>query len=404
MALWTFGIALLSFLGDGVSSEFIPGGITRRMGGYRPNRAQMDKEADIVKKAPEDLKAPKFGAFEIGGKSWAFILDEPEEEGAPAKLFVDTNADGDLTNDPETKWEARQNGGSTTYFGSATIDLGDGKVGELGLYRFDPNDKQRAALKNTMMFYTDYGYEYTLKLDGEEFKTSVAGSVTEEMPLWIDRDKNGQQSQNYEMVKIKAPFNFTGTTYVLSIEKGDLAIAKADKELPQAPMPPNLSIGKPALTFTAKTMDGAEVEFPKSFAGKIVMLDFWATWCGPCIGEIPNMKEAYTEWHDKGFEILGVSFDNEGMEEKLKDFLTTKELPWAQIYEGKGWNTSIGQQHDVSGIPFVLLVDGDSGEILGTARQLRGPGLSQYIGKALQKKFPNLEIEVKEKEKEESDK
>jgi hypothetical protein len=98
------------------------------------------------------------------------------------------------------------------------------------------------------------------------------------------------------------------------------------------------------------------------------------------------MKEAYAEWHDKGFEILGINFDSANFEEKLDAFLKENELPWPQVYEGKGWETKIGKMHDVSGIPFVLLVDGDSGEILGTSRELRGPGLSDFIGKALEKK------------------
>ncbi len=64
------------------------------------------------------------------------------------------------------------------------------------------------------------------------------------------------------------------------------------------------------------------------------MLDCWATWCGPCIGEIPHMKEAYAAWHDKGFEILGVSFDSENMDDKLKEFLTEKELPCNRFTRG----------------------------------------------------------------------
>jgi hypothetical protein len=95
------------------------------------------------------------------------------------------------------------------------------------------------------------------------------------------------------------------------------------------------------------------------------------------------MKEAYEAHHENGFEILGVSFDSEGEEEKLRKFLEEKELPWPQIYEGKGWNTTIGNQHDVSAIPFVLLVDGDTGKILGTAKELRGPGLVDFVGEQL---------------------
>ena len=123
------------------------------------------------------------------------------------------------------------------------------------------------------------------------------------------------------------------------------------------------------------------------------MLDFWATWCGPCIAEVPNMKKAYADWHDAGFEILGISFDRADEEEKIKEFEEKHELSWSQIYEGKYWETTIGKMHDVSGIPFVLLVDGDSGEILATARELRGPGLSAFIGKQLAKKDGQAAVE-----------
>ncbi len=98
------------------------------------------------------------------------------------------------------------------------------------------------------------------------------------------------------------------------------------------------------------------------------------------------MKEAYEKHHEAGFEILGISFDQEGMAEKVQAFLKDKELPWEQIYEGKYWETSLGIQHDVSGIPFVLLVDGDTGKILGTAKELRGPKLSGFIEEKLKEK------------------
>jgi hypothetical protein len=96
------------------------------------------------------------------------------------------------------------------------------------------------------------------------------------------------------------------------------------------------------------------------------------------------MKEAYSAWHEKGFEILGVSFDQENMSEKVTSFLESQEITWNQIYEGKGWETTLGGMHDVSAIPFVLLVDGDTGEILADAAALRGPGLSEFIGKILE--------------------
>jgi hypothetical protein len=83
--------------------------------------------ADYVKQLPEDLLQPKFGYLEDGEKRWAFVLDEPAEK--PASLYIDTNGDGDLTNDPEVKWEARTQAGTTMYSGEGQVDLGDGQIG-----------------------------------------------------------------------------------------------------------------------------------------------------------------------------------------------------------------------------------------------------------------------------------
>ena len=368
-----------------LKETFMGSGVTRKVGGYRPVRSVMDKQSDIVRVAPENLETPHYGVIQIGDQSWAYILDE-HAEGNDA-LYIDANADGDLTNDPRAIWTSSQRGEYKMFNGSGEIELAKGKIGAIKLYRFDPADKRRASLKDTILFYADYGYEYRFELDEQEFSTFVSGGPTPTTRFSVDRDGNGKVSRRFEQAGIGEAFNFTGTTCVFRLNDSVLSLEKATEEVEQMPLPPNLETGRKALEFVATTMDDVEVSFPSAYAGKIVMLDFWATWCGPCIGEIPNMKKAYANWHDQGFDILGVSFDRADMDEKILAFLDKNELPWPQIYEGKMWDTTLGHMHDVSGIPFVLLVDGDSGEILATARQLRGPGLSDFIRQELEKKF-----------------
>lgn len=380
---------------DEVLSKFMAEGAARKMGGYRPNGAQLSEDDSVVKVAPDGLESPKYGTLDYAGNSWAFILDERENG---HKLFVDTNGDGDLTNDPEATWASKKVGEFQQFSGNARIALDEQRSGAIGLYMFDPKDERRANVKGKVFFYADFGAEYTFELDGKEFSVFEAGFPTKRSSYAIDRDGNGQISSQLERARVDMPFNFTGTTYVFKLEHGKLLLEKAEEELERAPLPPDLSVGKPALEFTATTLSGEEVNFPKDFAGSIVMLDCWATWCGPCIREIPNMKEAYAQWHEEGYEILGVSFDSEGQDDAVKEFLEEKELPWPQIFEGKGWDNAIGRMHDVSGIPFVLLVDGDSGKIIATERSLRGEGLADFIGKQLKKKNGNPDEEDSQEE------
>lgn len=379
-------LASTALAGDGVSMKLITSGATAKSGGYSPIRAELTGASAAVKVAPKDLTAAKYGAFTFGAKSVAFILDEPT--GKPARLFVDTNGDGDLTNDPAAEWAARAQGTATMYFGGANVDLGKGPMA-IKMYRFDPADPQRAALKNTILYYADFGYEVTLTLDGKDFKSFVAGEPAEKVSLSVDRNNDGKISYKRENIRSGVPFNFTGTSYVLKSEKGSLSLAKADKAVDATPLPPNLEIGQKAIKFTSPTIDGGKVEFPGDYKGKLVMLDFWATWCGPCIAELPNVKKAYEKWHEQGFEILGISFDQPEMKDKVKGFVDSNGLPWRHIYEGKFWDTTLGGTYDVGAIPFVLLVDGDTGEILATAKELRGPGLTDFIEKALAKKKGN---------------
>ena len=106
------------------------------------------------------------------------------------------------------------------------------------------------------------------------------------------------------------------------------------------------------LVFTA--MDGRAVNLSQ-MTGKVVLIDFWATWCGPCVAEMPNVKKAYAELHDQGFEIIGVSFDEDAA--ALKKYVAVNELPWPQFFDGGGWQNAINKQFGIRAIPTMYLVD-----------------------------------------------
>ena len=85
------------------------------------------------------------------------------------------------------------------------------------------------------------------------------------------------------------------------------------------------------LKFTAA--DGHEVDLAQ-MRGKVVLIDFWATWCGPCVAELPNVLKAYEKLHPKGFEIVGISLDSDRA--KLETFIKEKNMTWPQFFDGQG--------------------------------------------------------------------
>src|ERR1039457_6150567 len=141
--------------------------------------------------------------------------------------------------------------------------------------------------------------------------------------------------------------------------------------------------GQKAPAFQAKTVEGKPVNFPDDYKGKVVLLDFWATWCGPCRAELPKVVSAYDQYHSKGFEVLGISLDQPRQGPSLIKFTKDNNMPWPQVYDGRYWKAAIAVQYGVHSIPCPILVDGDTGMILADGTNALGHKLTRALDKAL---------------------
>jgi thiol-disulfide isomerase/thioredoxin len=144
-----------------------------------------------------------------------------------------------------------------------------------------------------------------------------------------------------------------------------------------------ISAGEKAFAFHTNTVDHKPVNFPDDYKGKVVLLDFWATWCPPCRAEIPRLVATYNKYHDKGFEVVSVSLDQPRQGPALLQFVKDNNMTWPQIYDGKYSKTPVAVQYGVHGIPCPVLVDGDTGMILATDTDALGNRLARAVDSAL---------------------
>ena len=157
----------------------------------------------------------------------------------------------------------------------------------------------------------------------------------------------------------------------------DQMLAMIDQRAEARKVQSALKPGKPFPDFEGTQLDGKALSLT-SFKGKVVLVDFWATWCGPCVRELPHVKTAYDKYHGKGFEIVGISLDRE--RDALEKFIKKNEMSWPQHFDGKAWESPVAQKYGVDSIPATFLLDRE-GNII--AKDLRGEALENAVAKAV---------------------
>jgi len=225
--------------------------------------------------------------------------------------------------------------------------------------------------------------------DGKPTEATLAPEL-KEFDALLEKYKGDKSDDVAQILMMKAALY----SQVLDDEaKGDALLEQLQRDFPDSKAAANLKRQEASKKIRAGLVKGAV--FPDfnekdlagkplslaGYKGKVVLVDFWATWCGPCVRELPHVQATYAKHHAQGFEIVGISLDSD--RQKLEKFIKEKNMPWQQFFDGNGWENKLGQKYGVNSIPATYLLDGE-GKIIGS--NLRGDALETAVAEALAKK------------------
>ncbi len=169
-----------------------------------------------------------------------------------------------------------------------------------------------------------------------------------------------------------------------------LALQKENRtgEVPARVSPrgrPDALVGKKAIEFNVKDLNGNNLSL-EQYRGKVVLLDFWAVWCGPCVAEMPNVKQVYEKYRDENFQIIGISLDKS--RDTLVGYLEKEGITWPQFFDGDGWKNQVAGMYGIRAIPHMYLIDGE-----GVVRKsdVRGRALEPAVAELIRENNARLQ-------------
>ena len=404
---------------DTVRLTPVPTGAAEKVGGsLYGNVTLSDFRPATVKLLPPGPSAhPLYGTLPIrtpAGVGVAVVVDTAAD--GSSRLYVDANGNGDLTDDPAAEWAtgpaskravAGMKPEALAHVGGATVHLGTADRpfdGFVGLWMAVPRKPATqptaasAAASTTkpagpdLHFYRDYYTHGRLTVAGAEHDAYLlderaAGSFVPTgsgafVRLFVDLNDNGKLDLG-EMFDVAKPMKMRGQVFEateVSPDGRSFRFGPSDKV---AHSPDDVAVGKVAPAFAAVDLAGHDVRFPDAYKGKVVLIDFWATWCVPCMEEVPTVAAAYAKHHEAGFEVVGVSLDLPEDGEKVKRVTAEHKMVWPELFADVGKVPADIDMYSVGPIPSAFLVDGTTGKILASGNDLRGPGLERAVAKVM---------------------
>ncbi len=336
-----------------------------------------EKSTLRIRKEPKyQSKNPIYGKIIVGNspakQNIAVIVDEAD--GQTPRIYIDANNNRNLTDDKIPEWTKSESGG---FFKEVVIKatfLIDGKSQELNLpytaFRYRNEERKQTRV----VFQSKFARSGELKIGNNAYKI-VAQTYNEqglfsnpqEITIGIDTNQDGQISKSLLSAEIfwggnggGKPFNIAGETYRMArvSESGEKIIL----EVSPVKVEPKKSIltNAPAPDFSFQTLDGKTMGL-SDLKGKVVLLDFWAIWCSPCIANLPDIKKIYNRHGHSEFEIIGISLDGgEASKTTLNDlhnFAAKEQMNWLIAFDNGGWDNTAAQMYNITGIPIHIVVD-----------------------------------------------
>ena len=341
--------------------------------GYYPQAVQLSSDAVSGLTEPTYDGTPMYASLTLGGASYALVIDKDENDG---KLYVD--ADGSKALSPVDWIQQLYDGG---YLASMSFQLPTGH----GVRAYRLFLEWSPSTPTAIIYFRDNYMLGEIELGGVTYKMAIIDENSDGLfddrdhdQLLIDSDQDGEllaSSDSHERYWLDVPFNIDGTVYAATSVSPDGSSIVVDKSDAWVDQKFPLAVGFPAPDFSAVDADGNDLSL-SSLQGKIVVLDFWASWCGPCRDELPHVEQVAKDYADRGVVVIGIDRDrNEGA---FTGAVSYFGLTYRQVFDGA--DGEVSSLYRVSGIPMSYLIDRE-GIIRG--KSLRGDDLKKGIDQLL---------------------